>query len=93
MSQSELTITLTPWTSTTLGAGWEVINVVAHLSDGEQNSFMVARDGGGNIIEKTDVILERWEALNDEEGLQCFRRCFAESDRLANEKTVNTENG
>lgn len=94
MPTPELTtnVTYKSGTNEALGAGWDVMQVVARRNDGEQNSFMIARDAGGNIIRKTDIILDRWEVVSDEESLKTFRHCFNERDRLVAEKAANVEN-
>lgn len=67
------------------------MQVVYRREDGERNSFVIARDGGGKIMRKTDLILERWEVVSDEETLRGFQHCFDERDRLAAEKAANME--
>jgi hypothetical protein len=52
---------------------------------------MIARDAGGKIIRKTDIMLDRWEVVTDEEDLQDFRHCFEERDRLAAEAAANMD--
>jgi hypothetical protein len=47
------------------------------------NSFVIARDAGGKMLRKTDIILDRWEVINDEETSRGLRHCFDERDRLA----------
>jgi hypothetical protein len=78
-------------TSEALGAGWDVMHVVYSQDGRVINSFLIARDAGGNIIRKTDLVLERWEVVSDEEDLRGFRHCFEERDRLAAEKAANME--
>jgi hypothetical protein len=85
------TVTYSSGTSVTLGAEWDVMHVVARRDDGEQNSFVIARDLGGNIIRKTDLVYDRWEIVNDKEDLQHFQHCFDERDRLITEKAANLE--
>jgi len=60
-------------------------------SDGERNSFMIARDAAGTIIRKTDIMLDRWEVVTDEGDLRDFQNCFEERDRLAAETAANME--
>ena len=74
-----------------MGAGWDVMRVLYRREDGEQNSFLIARDASGNIIRKTDLILERWEVVNEEDFLRECRNCYDERDRLAAEKAANVE--
>lgn len=95
MAAQELktTVTYRSGTNNTLGAAWDVMCVDARREDGERNSFVIARDTTGRIIRKTDLILDRWEIVTDEESLRDFRHCFDERDRLLTEKTEATENG
>jgi hypothetical protein len=88
MPEPELTTTVAYYSGTdaVLGAGWDVMRVVIRREDGEQNSLVIARDAGGNIIRKIDLILDRWEVLTDEEDLKQCRHLFDERDRLAVEK-------
>jgi hypothetical protein len=85
------TVTYRSGTNEALGAGWDAMQVLFSRSDGERNSFMIARDTGGKIIRKTDIMLDRWEIVTDEEDLQDFRHCFEERDRLAAEAAANME--
>lgn len=83
-------------TNEALGAGWDVLQVVYRREDSGTmriaNSFVIARDAAGKIIRKTDVILDRWEVVNDEKELAGYRHCFAERDRLAAEgKATNAD--
>jgi hypothetical protein len=89
--QLKTTVTYTSGTSEALGAGWDVMRVLYRREDGEQNSFLIARDASGNIIRKTDLILERWEVVNEEDFLRECRNCYDERDRLAAEKAANME--
>lgn len=43
---------------------------------------------GGKIIHKTDIMLDRWEVVNDEELLRMCQQAFDERDRLAAEKAA-----
>lgn len=85
------TITYQSGTNEVLGAGWDVMHVTYRRNDGERASFVIARDGSGKIIRKTDVLLERWEVVSDEDFLGECRNCFDERDRLAAEKAMNME--
>jgi hypothetical protein len=93
MTEPELTTTVTyiPGTNEVLGAGWEAMQVRFSRSDGERNSFMIARDPAGTIIRKTDMVLDRWEVVTDAGDLRDFRHCFDERDRLAAEAAANME--
>lgn len=83
------TVMYSSGTSPALGAGWDVMHVVYRSEDGDGSSFTLARDGGGNIIRKTDIALERWEVVNNADDLRDFRHCFDERDRLAAEAVAN----
>ncbi len=89
--EPKTTVTYYSGTDGALGAGWDVMRVVYRREDGEQNSFVIARDAGEKIIRKTDLILDRWEVVSDEEALRQCQHCFDERDRLAAEKAVNIE--
>jgi len=82
-------------TNEALGAGWDVMQVVYRNNDDGQmrtrNSFVIARDLGGKIIRKTDILLDRWEVVNDEETLRSFEHCFDERDRLRIEKPESVQ--
>jgi hypothetical protein len=93
MPTPELKTTVTYYTGTdkALGAGWDVMRVVYRREDGEQNSFVIARDAGEKIIRRTDLIYDRWEVVNDKEDLQHFQHCFDERDRLAAERATNMD--
>jgi len=67
------------------------MRVVYSREDGEQDSFVIARDAGGKIIRKADLILDRWEVVSDLETLRDFQHCFDERNRLAAEKAANME--
>jgi hypothetical protein len=85
------TVTYRSGTNEALGSGWDAMQVLFSRSDGERNSFMIARDAGGKIIRKTDIMLDRWDAVTDEVDLRDFRHCFDERDRLAAEAAANME--
>jgi hypothetical protein len=93
MPKPELTTTVIyrSGTNEALGAGWDAMQVLARREDGERNSFMIARDAGGKIIRKTDIMLDRCEVVTDEEDVRHFRHCFDERDRLAAEAAANME--
>lgn len=84
------TVTYRSGTNEALGPGWDVMQVVYHKEDGGvmriANSFVVARDATGKIIRKTDVLLDRWEAVNEKDLLRGIQHCFDERDRLAAER-------
>jgi hypothetical protein len=80
-------------TNDALGAGWDVMQVVHKREDGGHmriaGSFLIARDASGKIIRKTDIMLDRWEVVNDEEMLRVCRQAFDDRDRLAAERAAN----
>ena len=87
---TNITVTYRSGTNEKLGTGWDVMHVVYHREEHGMkriaNSFVIARDLGGTIIRKTDIILDRWEVVRDEEMLQAFQRCFESRDKLAAER-------
>lgn len=85
------TVTYRSGTNEALGVGWDAMQVLFSRSDGERSSFMIARDAGGKIIRKTDIMLDRWEVVTDEVDVRDFRHCFDERDRLAAEAAANME--
>ncbi len=66
-SDPNITVTYSSGTNEKLGTSWDVMHVVYHREEhGVQriaNSFVIARDLGGTIIRKTDIILDRWEVV------------------------------
>ena len=82
-SERKGTVTYSSGTHESLGPGWDAMHVTYKGEHGDFNSFVIACDAGGNIIRKTDIILNRWEAVQDEEDLRFFRRCFDDRDKLA----------
>src|SRR5258708_2677915 len=79
-------------TNEALGAGWDVMQVVYRREDSGHmriaDSFVIARDAGGKIIRKTDILLDRWEVVSDEETLRAYQHQFDERDRLAGEEAA-----
>jgi hypothetical protein len=92
-SDPNITVTYSSGTNEKLGTSWDVMHVVYHREEHGvkriANSFVIARDLGGTIIRKTDIILDRWEVVRDEEMLQAFQRCFENRDRLAAERVAS----
>jgi hypothetical protein len=88
--EPKTTVTYLSGTGESLGAAWDVMQVIYKREDAgamrTMNSFVIARDASGKILRKTDIILDRWEVIVDEETLQGFRQCFDERDRLAADK-------
>jgi hypothetical protein len=88
------TVTYLSGTNDALGAGWDVMQVVYKREDRGvlriANSFVIARDMSGTIIRKTDIILDRWEVVRDEDVLRGFHKCFDDRDRLAAERVAST---
>ena len=83
------TVTYASGTNEALGAGWDAMHVVYRRDGQIINSFVIARDASGKIIRKTDLVLDRWEVVGDDETLRGFQNCFDERDRLAAEKAAN----
>jgi hypothetical protein len=77
---------------THLSQSWDVIQVVYRYDDPDTgakrpaDSFTIARAADGAILRKTDIVLDRWEIITDEEDLRFYRRHFDERDRLAAEQ-------
>ena len=73
--------------------GWDVMQVVYRQQDGGHmriaNSFVVAPDASGKIIRKTDILLDRWEVVRDEEMLRGFQKCFDNRDRTIADRATN----
>jgi hypothetical protein len=73
--------------------GWDVMQVIYQREElgvrQTVNSFVIARDVAGNIVRKTDIVLDRWEIISDPDDLRDFQKCFDDRDRLAIEKTNN----
>jgi hypothetical protein len=86
-------VTYQSGTNEALGASWDVMRVVYRTEDHGQlriaNTFVIARDFSGKIIRKTDIVLDRWEVVTDEEMLRGFQNCFDERDSLAAERAEN----
>ena len=68
--------------------GWDVLQVIFQYDDPTTGAkrpadvYVTARDGNGNILRKTDILLDRWEIITDEDDLRVFRKHFDERDRL-----------
>src|SRR5215831_9234400 len=88
--EPKTTVTYLSGTNESFGAAWDVMQVIYKREDSGAmrtiNSFVIARDVSGKILRKTDIVLDRWEVVTDEETLQGFRQCFDERDRLGAEK-------
>ena len=73
--------------------GWDVMQVVYQQEENGVNrivnSFVIARDAVGTIVRKTDIVLERWEIVSDEDMLRGFQKCFDDRDKLAIEQAAN----
>ena len=50
------------------------------------DSFVIARAPDGSILRKTDIVLERWELITDEDDLRFFRSHFRDNDKLTMER-------
>lgn len=82
-TQEQRPITVTYRSGTHPTQGWDTIQVIYSQDSRILNHFLLARDGAGTILRKTDVLLERWEIVTDVDDLRGFRKCFDERDRLA----------
>jgi hypothetical protein len=66
--------------------GWDTMQVVYSQGSRILNHFLIARDAVGTIVRKTDIVLDRWEIVNDADDLRDFQKCFDDRDRLALEQ-------
>jgi hypothetical protein len=73
--------------------GWDVMQVIYQQEENGAKrivgSFVIARDAVGTIVRKTDIVLDRWEIINDADDLCCFQKCFDDRDRLTIERAEN----
>jgi hypothetical protein len=72
---------------------WEVMQVIYQHEDATGakrfgNSLVIARAADGAVLRKTDIVLERWEIVTNEEDLRFFKWHFDERDRLAAEQAL-----
>ena len=79
-------ITVTYKSGTHPTQGWDVMQVIYSQEGRAINSFVIARDGVGTIVRKTDIVLDRWEIINDADDLGVFQKCFDDRDKLAVER-------
>ena len=79
-------ITVTYKSGTHPTQGWDVMQVIYSEQSHILNSFVIARDLAGTIVRKTDIVLDRWEIINDPDDLRGFQKCFDDRDRLAIER-------
>jgi hypothetical protein len=77
-------------TSDALGAGWDVMQVIYKGEGRITNHFLIARDARGAIMRKTDIVLEKWEVISEEELLRALQNCFNDRDKLAAEKAMGS---
>ena len=63
--------------------GWDTMRVIYSQGGRVLNSFIIARDAAGTIVRKTDIVLDRWEIINNPDDLRDFRKCFDDRDKLA----------
>ena len=68
--------------------GWDTMQVIYSQSGRTVRHFVIARDSAGTIVRRTDIVLDRWEIINDADELQEYQQCFDERDRLALERTT-----
>lgn len=66
--------------------GWDQMQVIGKYEGGQiANSYVLARSADGTIRRKTDIVLDWWEVVTDEDDLRTFRSHYADRDRLAAE--------
>jgi len=66
--------------------GWDAMQVIYSQEGRILNHFLIARDAAGTIFRKTDIVLDRWEIINDADDLRNFQKCFSDRDRVALEQ-------
>jgi hypothetical protein len=75
-----------------LGPQWDTIQVILQREDhGAMRtaaSILLARNGSGVIIRKTDFLLDGWEQVTDEDALRACHEFFENRDRLMAEQVV-----
>jgi hypothetical protein len=86
MQTSGKTIAVTYKFGTHPTQGWDVMQVIYSQGGRIVNSFVIGRDAAGTIVLKTDILLDRWEIINDADDLRGFQQCFDDRDRLALEQ-------
>jgi hypothetical protein len=73
---------------------WDVMQVIhksknansgARLQGG---SFVIARTPDGTILRRTDVLLERWETITNDDDRRFFQSFFETRDKLAREQAA-----
>jgi hypothetical protein len=74
-----ISVTYKSWCHPT--QGWDAMQVVRNKGDHVLDSVIIARDGAGTIVRKTDVLLDVWEIVEDPTYLQAFQSYFDERDR------------
>jgi hypothetical protein len=66
--------------------GWDAMQVIYSQDGRILNHFVIARDPAGTIVRMTDIVLDRWEIINDADDLRGFQKCFDDRDRLTLEQ-------
>lgn len=63
--------------------GWDVMQVIFkdEATGRILNSFVISRDANGTIRRKTDILLDWWEDVTNEDDLQVFHSCFEDRDK------------
>jgi hypothetical protein len=75
---------------------WDVIQVVYQYEDATAGtkrtgeSFIIARDGNGAILRKTDILFDRWETVTENDLLQFCQSHFDARDRLTAQGEVGS---
>jgi hypothetical protein len=72
---------------------WDVMQVILHTEDAAGTkrigqSFVIARDANESILRRTDVLLDQWEIITDEDDLRYFRSHFDRRDKSRVEESA-----
>jgi hypothetical protein len=72
---------------------WDVMQVIYRAEGRIENSFVLSRAADGTIRRKTDIVLDWWEVVTDDDDLRTFRSHFDERDRLQADRAVSECSG
>lgn len=61
--------------------GWDVMQVICKSEGNIVNSFVVALAVDGTILRKTDIVLDWWETITDENDQRFLRSLFNDRDK------------
>jgi hypothetical protein len=68
---------------------WDVMQVVFKGENGGTvNHYSLGRDPAGNFYRRTDVMLDRWEPITDEDEVRICNGHYDTRDRLRAEEQV-----